>query len=88
MSDTSARELVKRLKDDQDFRKSLGSKEFSEAWQMIEEEGYVCSPEEIQKAYNTYGCGITGPRSAWREAVKKICRLPIHYPGSPIKRDL
>jgi predicted ribosomally synthesized peptide with nif11-like leader len=87
MSEVSARNLVKRLKDDETFRKAIRSMEFAEAWQMVENEGYQCSEEEMQKAYDTFGCGITGPRSAWREAVKKLCHLPIHYPGSHVSRD-
>jgi hypothetical protein len=87
MSDVSAKKLVSRLKDDEAFRKSIRSVNFSEAWRLVEEEGYGCSEEEIQKAYDNFGCGITGPRSAWREAVKKLCRLPLRYPGSHINKS-
>jgi predicted ribosomally synthesized peptide with nif11-like leader len=88
MSEDSARKLVKRLKDDETFRKTIGSLDFAEAWQMAENEGYKCSAEEIQKAYDNFGCGITGPRSAWREAVKKLCRLPLRFPGSHVSKDI
>jgi hypothetical protein len=86
MSAISARKLVSRLKDDETFRKTIRSMDFAEAWRLVEEEGYVCSEEEIQKAYDNFGCGITGPRSAWREAVKKLCRQPLRYPGSHVNK--
>jgi hypothetical protein len=88
MSEVSARKLVRRLKDDEAFRKAVGCMEFAEAWQMVQNQGYQCSAEEIQKAYDSFGCGIIGPRSAWREAVKKLCRLPLRYPGSHVNRGI
>lgn len=86
MSVNNARKLVSRLKDDENFRKTIRSLDFAAAWRLVEEEGYGCSQEEIQRAYDDFGCGITGPRSAWREAVKKLCRLPLRYPGSPVNK--
>ena len=87
MSVVIARKLVARLKDDEAFRKSIRSMDHAQAWEMVKHEGYDCSEEEIQKAYDYFGCGITGPRQAWREAVKKLCHLPLSYPGSHMSRD-
>ncbi len=82
MSVIIARKLVGRLKDDEAFRKAIRSMDHAKAWQLIQKEGYECTEEEIKKAYDNFGCGITGPRTAWREAVKTICHLPLSYPGS------
>jgi len=82
MSVVIARKLVARLKDDEAFRKAIRSMEHAQAWDRVREEGYDCSEEEIKKAYDNFGCGITGPRQAWREAVKKLCHLPLAFPGS------
>jgi hypothetical protein len=82
MSVVIARKLVARLKDDEAFRKAIRSMEHAQAWDRVREEGYDCSEEEIKKAYDNFGCGITGPRQAWREAVKKLCHLPLVFPGS------
>ena len=88
MSAIDAKKLVNRLKDDETFRKTIRAMDFAEAWRMVEKEGYVCSGEEIQEAYDNFGCGITGPRSAWREAVKKLSRLPLRYPGPYVKKGV
>jgi hypothetical protein len=82
MSVIIARKLVARLKDDEMFRKTIRSMDYSQAWQLVKTEGYECSEEEVKKAYDNFGCGITGPRMAWRDAVKTLCHLPLHYPGS------
>lgn len=87
MSVIIARKLVTRLKDDEAFRKAIRAVDHGEAWRMVRDEGYECSEEEIKKAYDYYGCGITGPRSAWREAVKRLCHLPLNYPGSHVMRN-
>jgi hypothetical protein len=86
MSVVIARKLVARLKDDEAFRKTIRSMDHAQAWHVVEQEGYDCSEEEIKKAYDNFGCGITGPRSAWREAVKRLCREPLTYPGSHVSR--
>ena len=88
MSEVDARNLVNRLKDDEAFRKTIRSMEHDAAWRLIEKEGYACSKEEIQNAYDTFGCGITGPRSAWREAVKMLCQLPLRYPGTHVNKNV
>ena len=86
MSVVVARKLVGRLKDDKEFRKTIRAMDHEKAWELVHKEGYDCSEEEIKKAYDNFGCGITGPRTAWREAVKKLCQLPLHYPGSHVSR--
>jgi predicted ribosomally synthesized peptide with nif11-like leader len=86
MSFVQARKLVTRLKDDEDFRKAIRSMDYTQAWEMVKKEGYDCSEEEIRSAYDNFGCGITGPRSAWREAVKRLCHLPLTYPGVNVNR--
>ena len=88
MSTVSARQLVSRLKDDETFRKTIRSLNFSDAWRLVEKEGFTCTQEEIKTAYDNFGCGITGPRSAWREAVKKLCHLSLRYPGSHVNKHL
>lgn len=87
MSVVIARKLVARLKDDEAFRKAVRSMDHDQAWHMVKTEGYECSEEEIKKAYDYFGCGITGPRQAWRDAVKRLCTLPLSYPGSHMIRD-
>lgn len=84
MSVVIARKLVERLKDDEAFRKSIRSMDHENAWLLVKKEGYDCSEEEIKQAYDYFGCGITGPRQAWREAVKILCHLPLAFPGSPM----
>jgi hypothetical protein len=76
-----ARAPVARLKDDEVFRKSVRSSDREEAWRLVEQEGHDCSEEEVREAHDSFGCSITGPRSAWREAVGKLCGLPVAYPG-------
>jgi hypothetical protein len=87
MSVVIARKLVARLKDDEAFRKSIRSMDHDKAWLVVKQEGFDCTEEEIQKAYDYFGCGITGPRQAWREAVKILCHLPLSFPGTHISRD-
>jgi hypothetical protein len=87
MSVVIARRLVARLKDDETFRKTIRSMDHDKAWYVVKKEGYDCSEEEIKKAYDNFGCGITGPRQAWREAVKTLCHLPLAFPGSHVSRD-
>lgn len=88
MSADQARKLVTRLKDDEAFRKAIRSMDYVQAWETVKKEGYLCSEEEIRKAYDSYGCGIIGPRSAWREAVKILCHLPLTYPGVNVNRSV
>jgi hypothetical protein len=83
MSVAVARKLVARLKDDEDFRKTIRSMAHAQAWDLVKQEGYDCSEEDVKKAYDNFGCGITGPRQAWREAVKTLCHLPLAFPGTP-----
>ena len=83
MSVVIARKLVARLKDDEAFRKAIRSMDHAQAWALVKKEGYDCSEEEIQKAYDNFGCGITGPRQAWRESVKVLCHLPLAFLGTP-----
>ncbi|MFH0728163.1 MAG: Nif11-like leader peptide family natural product precursor [Pseudomonadota bacterium] len=87
MSTDIARKLVVRLKDDEAFRKTIRSMDHEQAWRLVKQEGYDCTEEEIREAYDTFGCGITGPRSTWREAVKRLCRKPLTFPGSHVSRN-
>jgi predicted ribosomally synthesized peptide with nif11-like leader len=50
-----AKKLVKRLKDDETFRRSIRTLNHEQAWNLVREEGYDCSEEEIKKAYDTFG---------------------------------
>ena len=87
MSADIAQKLVVRLKDDEAFRKTIRSLDHEQAWRLVKQEGYDCTEEEVRDAYDNFGCGITGPRSPWREAVKQLCRQPLRYPGSHVRRD-
>lgn len=56
MSFENARKLVTRLKDDREFRDRIRKMDDLETiWQTIRAEGFDCSPEEVQLAYNRYG---------------------------------
>ena len=87
MSVVIARKLVARLKDDEPFRKIIRSMDHAQAWNIVKQQGYDCSEEEIKEAYDNFGCGIIGPRSAWRDAVKVLCHLPLAYPGTHVIRS-
>jgi predicted ribosomally synthesized peptide with nif11-like leader len=86
MSLTMAKALVARLKDDEAFRKAVRSLDKESAWRLVEQEGYDCSAEEVRETYDNFGCSITGPRSAWREAVGRLCAAPLAYPGPRLSR--
>ena len=55
MSSVIAKKLVKRLKDDETFRKSIRALNYEQAWDLVRGEGYACTEEEIKDAYDTFG---------------------------------
>jgi predicted ribosomally synthesized peptide with nif11-like leader len=55
VSSVIAKKLVKRLKDDETFRKSIRALNYEQAWDLVRGEGYACTEEEIKDAYDTFG---------------------------------
>ena len=55
MSIIIARKLVKRLKDDETFRKLIRTLNHEQVWNLVRQEGYACSEEDIKKAYDNFG---------------------------------
>jgi predicted ribosomally synthesized peptide with nif11-like leader len=55
MSVVAAKKLVTRLKDDEAFRKAIRSMDHGRAWDLVKQEGYDCSEEEIKRVHDNFG---------------------------------